>query len=71
MTESLTDDRAEFSDDGPKEFDLYPPRGEAAGSGVFVCRFYDSQPWGPAIFDRLADQTPYIYVSGRVNPRAG
>ena len=69
VTDSLTDDRAEFSDDGPKEIDLYPARGEAAGSGVFVCRFYDSQPWGPAIFGRLADQTPYIYVGGRVTPR--
>jgi CubicO group peptidase (beta-lactamase class C family) len=64
----MTDDREAFSDDEPQEFDLYPA--DATGDR-FVARLYDGDPWSPVIFGRLGDQTPYIYASGRVTPRAG
>ena len=68
---SITDDRARFSEEGPQEFDLHP-----AGAGIttgdsFVGRVNDSEPWTAAIFGRLADQTPYLFLGGRITPRAG
>ena len=64
----MTDARESFSDDEPPEFDLHP----ADGTGDrFVTRLYDSEPWSPVVFGRLGDQTPYIYASGRITPRAG
>jgi CubicO group peptidase (beta-lactamase class C family) len=64
----LTDARETFSDDEPKEFDLYPA--DVTGDR-FVGRLYDSQPWAPVVFGRLGDQTPYIYASGRITLRVG
>ena len=61
-------DRASFSDDGPHEFDLHP----ADGTGDnFVGRLLDREPWAPLVFGRLGDQTPYIYLGGRITPRVG
>jgi hypothetical protein len=80
---TMTDDRAAFSDEGPQEFDLYPAgpadgadRSDSAGSagsagGAFVCRLYDHQPWTPVIFGRLSDETPYLFLGGRITPRVG
>jgi hypothetical protein len=34
-------------------------------------RSRDEEPWVPVSFGELADGTPYIYLSGRVTPRAG
>ena len=28
----------------------------------------DDEPWAPVSFDRLADGTPYLYMSGRLAP---
>jgi len=64
----MTDAREAFSDDEPPEFDLHPA--DATGDR-FVTRLYDSEPWSPVVFGRLGDQTPYIYASGRITPRAG
>ncbi len=68
---AVTGDRAMFSEEGPQEFDLHP-----AGVGIttgdsFVGRVNDSEPWTAAIFGRLADQTPYLFLGGRITPRAG
>jgi CubicO group peptidase (beta-lactamase class C family) len=62
----MSGDRAPFSDDGPHEFDLYPA--DVTGDN-FVGRLLDGQPWTPMVFGRLGDQTPYIYVRGRITPR--
>jgi len=75
ISSAMTDDRAAFSDEGPQEFDLYPAGpadgADPAGSAgdAFVCRLYDHQPWTPAIFGRLSDETPYVYLGGRITPR--
>jgi CubicO group peptidase (beta-lactamase class C family) len=66
---AITEDLAEFSDEGPQEFDLHPAGSADAAGGYFVCRLYDHQPWAPAIFGRLGDQTPYLFLGGRVTPR--
>jgi hypothetical protein len=67
----MTDGRAAFGDEGPQEFDLYPADSAGRAGDHFVCRLYDHQPWTPAIFGRLGDQTPYLYLGGRITPRAG
>jgi len=68
VSSSMTGDRAALSDDTVEEFDLYP----ADGTGdAFVGRVYDHQPWSALVFDRLGDQTPYMYLGGRITPRAG
>ena len=64
----MTDAREAFADDEPPEFDLHPA--DATGDR-FVTRLYDSEPWSPVVFGQLGDQTPYIYASGRITPRAG
>jgi CubicO group peptidase (beta-lactamase class C family) len=64
----MTDAREAFGDDEPPQFDLHAA--DATGDR-FVTRLYDSEPWAPVVFGRLGDQTPYIYASGRITPRAG
>jgi CubicO group peptidase (beta-lactamase class C family) len=68
---ATTSDLAAFSDEGPQEFDLFPADSAGAAGDNFVCRLYDHQPWTPVIFGRLGDQTPYLYLGGRVTPRVG
>jgi CubicO group peptidase (beta-lactamase class C family) len=64
----MTGDRAALGDDTSEEFDLHP----ADGTGdAFVVRRYDHQPWSALIFGRLGDRTPYLYLGGRITPRAG
>jgi CubicO group peptidase (beta-lactamase class C family) len=58
--------RTAFSD-GPEEFDLHPAD---SGGDNFVARTRDADPWTPISFARLTDQTPYLYLSGRVTPKA-
>jgi len=63
-----SDDREAFSDEEPDEFDLYPA--DATGDS-FVARSDDRQPWSPVVFGRLGDQAPYMFLGGRITPRAG
>jgi hypothetical protein len=63
-----SDDRDAFSDEGPHEFDLYPA--DASGDN-FVARSDDRQPWSSVVFGRLGDQEPYMFLGGRITPRAG
>jgi CubicO group peptidase (beta-lactamase class C family) len=63
-----TDARVAFSDEESHEFDLYPA--DATGDN-FVARSDDRQPWSPAVFGRLGDQAPYMFLGGRITPRVG
>jgi CubicO group peptidase (beta-lactamase class C family) len=63
-----TGELAVLTDSQPVELSLYP----ADASGLnFVCRTHDDQPWNPLSFGVLADGTPYLFLGGRVTPRAG
>jgi hypothetical protein len=66
VVERATGARTAFSE-GPEEFDLHPAD---AGGDRFVARSRDADPWTPVSFARLADQTPYLYLGGRVTPKA-
>ncbi|HEX9032540.1 MAG TPA: serine hydrolase domain-containing protein [Streptosporangiaceae bacterium] len=37
----------------------------------FVCRSSDDDPWTAVSFGTLADQTPYLYMGGRITLRTG
>ena len=50
---------------------LYPAEPADVSGTRFVLRSRDDEPWAPVSFDRLADGTPYLYMSGRVAPRVG
>ena len=52
----------------PEELVLHPADSSGAN---FVCRSRDDDPWTPLSFARLPDGTPYVFMSGRVTPRAG
>jgi CubicO group peptidase (beta-lactamase class C family) len=54
VVERATGARTAFSE-GPEEFDLHLAD---AGGDNFVARSRDADPWTPASFARLADQTP-------------
>jgi hypothetical protein len=71
VVSATTDSEAPFSEEGPQEFDLHPADSADRAGDHFVCRLYDHQPWTPVIFDRLGDQTPYLYLGGRITPRLG
>ena len=48
------------------------PLHPADSSGTrFVLRSRDDEPWVPLSFGQLSDDTPYVYLSGRVTPRVG
>jgi hypothetical protein len=51
----------------PEELILYPA--DASGTR-FVLRSNDDDPWTSLSFGKLDDRTPYLYLSGRVTPRA-
>jgi CubicO group peptidase (beta-lactamase class C family) len=61
-------DRVAFSQEGPHEFDLHPV--DATGDH-FVCRRRDGESWNPLVFGQLSGETPYLYMGGRITPRAG
>jgi CubicO group peptidase (beta-lactamase class C family) len=63
-----SDDRGAIFEEGPYEFDLHPA--DATGDN-FVCRSDDRQPWSPAVFGRFGDGAPYLFLGGRITPRAG
>jgi CubicO group peptidase (beta-lactamase class C family) len=64
---TTTGNLAALTDAEPEELVLYP----ADSSGVnFVCRSRDEDPWSALSFARLPDGTPYVFMSGRVTPRA-
>jgi CubicO group peptidase (beta-lactamase class C family) len=71
IVSATTDALAAFGDEAPQEFDLHPADIAGRAGDHFVCRLYDHQPWTPAIFGRLGDRTPYLYLGGRITPRAG
>ena len=68
MALTMTGNLAALVDAEPEDLLLYP----ADVSGTrFVLRSRDDEPWAPVSFDRLADGTAYLYMSGRVAPRVG
>jgi CubicO group peptidase (beta-lactamase class C family) len=52
----------------PQKLILYPA--DSSGNR-FVLRSHADQPWVPLSFGHLPDQTPYLYLGGRVTPRVG
>ncbi len=65
---TTTGDLAALTDAEPEELALYPADSSGAN---FVCRSQDDDPWAPLSFARLPGGTPYVFMSGRVTPRAG
>jgi hypothetical protein len=49
----------------PEPVVLYPA--DSTGDN-FLFRYSEHGAWVPARFGRLSDQTPYVYVGGRVVP---
>jgi len=49
--------------DEPERLELYPA--DTSGD-VFVCRAHDDESWTPVSFGRLTDDTPYVYLGGRI-----
>jgi CubicO group peptidase (beta-lactamase class C family) len=64
---TTTGDLAALTDAEPEELVLYPADSSGAN---FVCRSQDDDPWTPLSFARLPDGTSYVFMSGRVTPRA-
>jgi CubicO group peptidase (beta-lactamase class C family) len=64
---TTTGDLATLTDAEPEELVLYPADSSGAN---FLCRSQDDDPWTPLSFARLPDGTPYVFMSGRVTPRA-
>ncbi len=63
LVSQFTGERAKFGNPGPEEAELHPA--DATGDN-FVCRSADSDPWTALSFGRLADQTRYLLLGGRV-----
>jgi len=71
MALTMTGNLAALVGAEPEDLLLYPAEpADVPGTG-FVLRSRDDEPWAPVSFDRLADGTPYLYMSGRVAPRVG
>jgi CubicO group peptidase (beta-lactamase class C family) len=68
VTATETGQLADMIGDEPEELDLHPA--DQTGDN-FVCRMHDDEPWSTVSFGRLADQTPYVFASGRITLRAG
>jgi CubicO group peptidase (beta-lactamase class C family) len=65
---TVTGKLADLFNSEPEELILYP----ADSSGDrFVLRSREDEPWIPLSFGHLPDRTPYVYFTGRVNPRVG
>jgi CubicO group peptidase (beta-lactamase class C family) len=65
---TVTGKLADLFNSEPEELIAYP----ADSSGDrFVLRSREDEPWVPLSFGHLPDRTPYLYLSGRVNPRVG
>jgi CubicO group peptidase (beta-lactamase class C family) len=65
---TMTGKLADLFNSVPAELILYP----ADSSGDrFVLRSDEDEPWSPLSFGHLPDRTPYLYFTGRVNPRVG
>lgn len=67
----MTGNLAALVDTEPEDLLLYPAEAADSSGTGFVLRSGDDEPWAPVSFDRLADGTPYLYMSGRVAPRVG
>jgi CubicO group peptidase (beta-lactamase class C family) len=68
MVLAMTGHLAALTDSEPEDLPLHP----ADSSGTrFVLRSRDDEPWVPLSFGQLSDDTPYVYLSGRVTPRVG
>ena len=67
MVLTMTGHLADLVGAEPEELILHP----ADSSGTnFVCRSRDDEPWTPVSFGQLADHTAYLFLGGRVTPRA-
>jgi len=67
MVLTMTGHLADLVGAEPEKLILHP----ADSSGTnFVCRSYDDEPWTPVSFGQLPDHTPYLFLGGRVTPRA-
>ena len=71
MALTMTGNLAVLVDAEPEDLPLYPAEATDSSGTRFVLRSGDDEPWAPVSFDRLADGTPYLYMSGRVAPRVG
>jgi hypothetical protein len=71
MALTMTGTLAALVDAEPEDLLLYPAEPPDSSGTGFVLRSGDDEPWAPVSFDQLADGTPYLYMSGRVAPRAG
>jgi len=71
MALTMTGNLAALVDAEPEDLLLYPAEATGSSGTRFVLRSGDDEPWAPVSFDRLADGTPYLYMSGRVAPRVG
>jgi len=71
MALTMTGNLAALVDAEPEDLLLYPAEATDSAGTRFVLRSGDDEPWAPVSFDRLADGTPYLYMSGRVAPRVG
>ena len=69
MALTMTGNLAALVDAEPEDLLLYPAEATDSSGTRFVLRSGDDEPWAPVSFDRLADGTPYLYMSGRVAPR--
>jgi CubicO group peptidase (beta-lactamase class C family) len=68
LISQFTGDRARFGSGEPEEAVLYPA--DASGDN-FVCRSDGDEPWTALSFGRLADQTRFLYLGGRITLRVG
>jgi CubicO group peptidase (beta-lactamase class C family) len=68
MVTTMTGNLATLTASEPEELLLHPA--DASGTR-FVVRSRDDEPWMPVSFGQLGDGTPYLYIGGRVTPRAG
>jgi CubicO group peptidase (beta-lactamase class C family) len=65
---TMTGNLAALTNSEPEDLLLH--RADSSGTR-FVLRSRDDEPWVPLSFGQLSDGTPYIYLSGRITPRAG
>ena len=68
MALAMTGNLAALVDADPEALLLYLAEPADVPGTRFVLRSHDDEPWAPVSFDRLADGTPYLYMSGRVAP---
>ena len=68
MALTMTGNLAALVDAEPEDLLLYPAEPADVSGTRFVLRSRDDEPWAPVSFDRLADGTAYLYMSGAGGP---